>query len=141
MSRYLVVANQTLGSRELMAELEARRDRGPSTFFVLVPVTHPTGAWAEGQVQAAATQRLEDAMRDLKARGFDVEAGETGDVSPVRAIGDVVLREQFDEIILSTLPPGPSRWLHQDVPHRVSRTYKVPMTHVVAHSVAAVPTG
>jgi len=135
MSRYLVVANQTLGSRELMAELEARRDRGPSTFHVLVPVTHPAGAWAEGQVQAAATQRLEDGMRDLKAKGFDVESGETGDVSPVRAIGDVLLREQFDEIILSTLPPGPSRWLHQDVPHRVSRTYKVPMTHVVAHSV------
>ncbi|HZQ86683.1 MAG TPA: hypothetical protein VFA83_17685 [Acidimicrobiales bacterium] len=135
MSRYLVVANQTLGSRELIAELEARRDRGPSTFHLLVPVTHPAGAWAEGQVQAAATQRLEDAMRDLRAHGFDVDSGETGDVSPVRAIGDVLLREQFDEIILSTLPPGPSRWLHQDVPHRVTRAYKVPMTHVVAHSV------
>jgi GABA permease len=140
MSRYLVVANQTLGSRELVAELAARRDRGPSTFHLLVPVTHPSGAWAEGQVQAAATQRLEDGMRDLKAQGFDVEAGETGDVSPVRAIGDVLLHDEFDEIILSTLPPGPSRWLHQDVPHRVSRTYKVPMTHVVAHSVP-VPTG
>jgi hypothetical protein len=135
MSRYLVVANQTLGSRELIAELEARRDRGPSTFHLLVPVTHPAGAWAEGQVLAAATQRLEDAMRDLKARGLDVESGETGDVSPVRAIGDVLLRDPFDEIILSTLPPGPSRWLHQDVPHRVARMYKVPLTHVVAHSV------
>ena len=140
MSRYLVVANQTLGSRELMAELEVRRRGGPSTFHLLVPVTHPSGAWAEGQVQAQATQRLEYAMRDMRDHGFDVVAGETGDVSPVRAIGDVLLREEFDEIILSTLPPGPSRWLHQDVPHRVAKAHKLPITHVVAHSVP-VPAG
>ena len=140
MSRYLVVANQTLGSRELLAELDARRSRGPCAIHVLVPVTHPAGAWAEGQVQAQATQRLEDAMRDLRDRGFDIIAGEIGDVSPVRAIGDVLLHDTFDEIILSTLPPGPSRWLRQDVPHRVARQHKLPMTHVVAHSVP-VPAG
>jgi hypothetical protein len=140
MSRYLVVANQTLGSRELMAELDARRGRGACTIHVLVPVTHPAGAWAEGQVQAQATHRLEDAMRELRSRGFDVVAGEVGDVSPVRAISDVLLRENFDEIILSTLPPGPSRWLRQDVPHRVARVHKLPITHIVAHSVP-VPAG
>ena len=55
-----------------------------------------------------------------------------GDASPVRAIGDVLLREPVDEVILSTLPPGPSRWLRQDVVHRVQRNYDVPVVHIVA---------
>jgi hypothetical protein len=134
MPRYLVVANQTLGSEELQAELDRRHAAGPSSFHLLVPVTHPSGLWTEGQVHAQATERLDHSMRDLKARGFDV-TGEVGDVSPVRAIGDVVLEHEFDEIVLSTLPPGPSRWLRQDVPHRVARTSRIPVTHIVAHSV------
>jgi hypothetical protein len=58
--------------------------------------------------------------------------GEVGDISPVRAIADALLAAEFDEIILSTLPPGPSRWLRQDVVHRVRRTFAVPCTHIVA---------
>jgi hypothetical protein len=34
-------------------------------------------------------------------------------------------------VILSTLPPGPSRWLGMDLPHRVERRFGVPVTHVV----------
>jgi len=81
----------------------------------------------------ARFRREAEALARLRGEGFEVE-GEVGDASPVRAIGDVLLArpDDFDEIILSTLPPGPSRWLRQDVPHRVQRTYRLPMTHVVA---------
>ena len=44
----------------------------------------------------------------------------------------MLLREQFDEIILSTLPPGVSRWLKQDLPHRVERDFSLPVSHVIA---------
>jgi hypothetical protein len=44
----------------------------------------------------------------------------------------VLRREQFDEIILSTLPPGVSRWLGQDLPHRVQKQFELPLHHVVA---------
>jgi hypothetical protein len=35
-------------------------------------------------------------------------------------------------IILFTLPPGLSRWLHQDLPRRVARRFGLPVRHVVA---------
>jgi cell pole-organizing protein PopZ len=45
---------------------------------------------------------------------------------------DVMRRRQFDEIILSTLPPGVSRWLGQDLPHRAEKQFRLPIQHVVA---------
>jgi hypothetical protein len=39
MRRYLVVANQTLGGRELREELRKRAVAGESSFYVLVPNT------------------------------------------------------------------------------------------------------
>ena len=135
MRRYLVVANQTLASEVLLAELRARVRVESSQFYLLVPATHPNDGvvWTEGQVKRVTELRLHEALDRLRAEGFEV-AGEVGDASPVRAVGDVLLAQPdgFDEIILSTLPPGPSRWLRQDVPHRVQRTYRLPVTHVVA---------
>jgi|SRR5438477_7145808 len=135
MRRYLVVANQTLASEVLLAELRSRVRAEPSRFYVVVPATRPADGmvWTEGQVRRMTGDRMQEALARLRGEGFEVE-GEVGDASPVRAIGDVLLArpDDFDEIILSTLPPGPSRWLRQDVPHRVQRTYRLPMTHVVA---------
>lgn len=39
--------------------------------------------------------------------------------------------QPFDEVILSTLPPGVSRWLKQDLPHRLERHFDIPVTHVI----------
>ena len=44
------------------------------------------------------------------------------------AIEKAVAEHQFDEIILSTLPPGISRWLALDLPSRVRRKIDVPLT-------------
>jgi hypothetical protein len=41
MGKYLVVANQTLGGAELDEEIRKRLQAGPSSFYVLVPVTRP----------------------------------------------------------------------------------------------------
>ena len=58
--------------------------------------------------------------------------GEIGDEKPMLAVGDVLRREQFDEIILSTLPPGVSKWMKRDLPHKLARQYHLPVRHVVA---------
>jgi len=131
MRRFLVVANQTLGGAHLRERIVSLMAEGPCQFHIVIPASHPSGAWSDGEVVAMASRRLDDALTSLRRLGVDV-SGEVGDASPVRAIGDALLQQEFDEIILSTLPPGPSRWLRQDVVHRVQRTFSVPCTHIVA---------
>ena len=137
MRRYLVVANQTLGGERLLERIRAAVADGDCEFHLVVPASHPPkGSWTDGQARAVAQRRLDTALEAFKAMGASV-TGEVGDASPVRAIADAVisepfLNEPFDEIILSTLPAGASRWLHQDVVHRVQRTFAVPCTHIVS---------
>jgi hypothetical protein len=131
MRRYLVVANRTLGGQHLLDAVRQRMQDGECTFHVIVPASHPSSAWSEGQVIAMAQERLDDALARFGELGATA-TGEVGDASPVRAIGDVLLRDPIDEVILSTLPPGPSRWLRQDVVHRVQRNYEIPVVHIVA---------
>jgi GABA permease len=132
MRRYLVVANQTLDSDALREWLQIRTAEGPCAFHILVPVTHPSGSWTESSVRRQAEERLNEAMPHFAELGAEV-TGEIGDVSPFRAVDDVLIREQFDEVVVSTLPPGPSRWLKLDTVHRIHLAHpNVPVWHVVA---------
>jgi hypothetical protein len=135
MCSYLVVANRTLTGDRLVAEVRARAEAEPSRFHVLVPATTSAAHtnWTEGAAHAVAQQRLDAALETFRAAGIDV-TGEVGDESPVLAVGDVLRREPFDEIILSTLPPGASKWLKRDLPHKLARNYHVPVTHVIGTS-------
>ena len=42
---------------------------------------------------------------------------------------------EFDEIIVFTLPPRLSRWLHHDLPTRLQQTFHLPVTDVVVKDV------
>ena len=140
MRRYLVVANQTLLGDQLLVRIRECLDAGPCQFHLVVPATHARDGmvWTEGHDRAVAVQRLQEGLERFRALGADV-VGEVGDERPIDAIRDVMLHASpFDEIILSTLPPGLSRWLHQDLPHRIQRMYSTPLTVVVgARAVAA----
>jgi GABA permease len=141
MRRYLVVANRTLGGDHLLEALRERIAQGPSAFHVLVPASHATSGavWTEGEAAAHAQEQLDQALVRFGSLGAEV-TGEVGDASPVRAVGDALLGGAFDEVILSTLPPGPSRWLKQDVIHRLERSVDVPVTHVVGAAESATTT-
>ena len=131
--RYLVVGNQTLASDTLRAAVLERARAGPATFHVVVPAT-PTNEhlmWTEGESTAVARQRLDDALAWM--RNADLSAtGDVGDPSPALAVADAVLHDEFDEIVVSTLPAGPARWIRQDLPRRLARRTGIPVTHVVA---------
>lgn len=131
MRRYLVVANQTLGGEHLTDTVRGCLAAGPSRFHIVVPATSPDdqAAWTEGEATAIARRRLEEALERFRKLGAEAE-GEVGDENPIQAIRDVLDERGFDEIILSTLPPGLSRWLKQDLPHRVERTFDLPVTHI-----------
>lgn len=132
MPRYLVVANQTLGGNELVSQVRKRLQAGSCSFYIVVPATPPRDqlTWTEGEALVIAESRLEDAKTTFKDLGAEVD-GEVGDGNPVDAIKDVLSRHEFDEVIVSTFPPGLSRWLGQDLPHRVERNFGLPVTHVV----------
>ena len=132
MRRYLVVANLTVTEPHLLDKVRECLATGEASFHIVVPASHPDGmTWTESQAHAEAEKRLEAGIAAFKGMGVDV-TGEVGDPSPVQAAGDVLLQQDFDEIILSTLPAGPSRWLKQDVVSRMSRRYDIPVTHVAA---------
>ena len=149
MGKYLVVANQTLGGEHLIDEVRRRAAVGPSSFYVVVPNTHAVdAARASGAPLApsavmssededhratlTAQSRLHEALNRLRAEGLDAR-GDLGDPEPLTAIGDALALEQFDEIIISTLPTGVSRWLGMDLPSRAERRFKLPVTTVTAH--------
>jgi hypothetical protein len=156
MPRYLVVANQTLGGERLMDEIRSRIATGSSSFHVLVPFvpidykpglaamgnTRLTASAYAGQVDRAsegaadraersAQLRLNELLGQIRAAGSEAK-GEVGVADPVKAIDAAMAAEEFDEIIISTLPEGVSRWLRMDVPHRVQRKFSVPVTTVTA---------
>ena len=135
MPSYLIVANQTLSSPTLMAAVRERVGRGEAHFHVVVPATPITHAltWDEREAEAAAQERLTAVLGRLEAMGADA-AGEVGCADPVAAAQDAIRAVAVDEIILSTLPSGVSRWLGQDVPARLRRAVSVPVTVVTAQN-------
>lgn len=131
MRSYLVIGNQTLDSAELAAAIRARVAEGPVEFHVVVPAT-PVGrglTWDESEARAAAEKRLAEALARLRAEGLSC-SGEVGSRDPVEAAEDALRARDVDEVILSTLPAGISRWLGQDVPSRLKGAVTVPVTVV-----------
>jgi nucleotide-binding universal stress UspA family protein len=142
MRRYLVVANQTLGGEALAEKVRASVVSQPCRFHILVPATPPQEhlTFTEGEANAIAQKRLDMALAQFRELGADVD-GEVGVANPLHAIEDVFMREQFDEIILSTLPSGLSRWLKLDLPSRVADKFGLPVTHLVAERESAPSAG
>jgi len=134
----LIVANQTAAGEHLKRIVEARVLEGDCRFTLVVPATQPEGTltWTEGQTHAAARSRLDEALPGLRALGANIE-GVVGDRRPTLAVDDVIRTDPADEIIVSTFPPGVSRWLRQDLPRRLARTYNIRVTHVVDTRVGA----
>jgi hypothetical protein len=124
--KVLVAANVTGSSPELLQALNERAAKDSCAFTLVIPAT---GGGTGGR--KAAERRLEDALEHLRAGGLEVE-GQVGDADPVAAISDVWDPANFDEVVVSTLPTGSSKWLAIDLPHRVEKMTGVPVTHVVA---------
>jgi hypothetical protein len=131
--RVLVVANQTACGDELLDLVRGRVADGPCRFTMLVPATPPKEhvTWTEGDARSLARRRLAEAVDRLEAAGAEVE-GVIGDPSPLQAVDDVLLHQPHDEIILSTLPVGVSRWLKMDLPHRMEQRFALPVTTLIS---------
>lgn len=132
MRRYLVVANQTLGGGHLVGKVRECLQDGPCSFHIVVPATPPRDHWTytEGEAVAVARSRLAAAIDRFRELGADAD-GEVGDPRPIDAIQDALRAGDFDAIIVSTLPPGASRWLKMDLPARVEAEFGLSVIHLI----------
>jgi hypothetical protein len=124
----LVIANQTADSPELVAALEERARQGPAEFTLLVPPL-------SGVDRTEARERVERVVKRWAEAGLEA-TGELGDSDPIVAVKEAWDPGRFDEIIVSTLATGTSRWLQIDLPHRVERMTGVGVRHVVGTAAA-----
>jgi hypothetical protein len=127
----LVVANETLGGREL---LEGIRERaGDDVRFVLcVPQNRPRAGLViyDDAVYDAANVRLELALEVLRDMGIRA-IGEVGDSDPYTATMDAVQEYHPQEIIISTYPETRSGWLRRDLIERIGQASGLKVTHIV----------
>jgi hypothetical protein len=129
MARILVVANKTAESPDL---LEALKAKGTEHEYVLV-VPASGGVLERAADPDAAREHtephLEAALEKWRAEGLNVE-GSIGDSDPIAAVQDANNFDQFDEVIISTLPQRASKWLKLDLPSKAERATGLPVTHV-----------
>ena len=120
-TRVLVVANRTAAAPRLLKAVERRAAEAPCSFTLLVPDV----------ANARAPDWTLDSARRLlgKAAGAPVGAL-TGGPDPFTAVKDAVATGDFDEIIISTLPRGVSKWLRRDLVTRV-RGLGLPVTSII----------
>jgi hypothetical protein len=117
----LVVANVTASSDELLDALRERSNAGACRFTLMMPGTGPD-----------RRERLEAALEHMREAGLENVEGSVGDPDPVVAVMDVWDPMKFDDIVVSTLPTGSSRWMGLDLPHRLEKLTSVPVRHVVS---------
>ena len=127
----LVVANETLGGRELLDEIRKRAD-SDTRFILCVPQNKPGAGLVvyNDAVFDAAQVRLDLALEVI--RSMDIRAiGEVGDPDPFSATLDAAREYSPQEIIISTYPETRSGWLRRDLVERVRDATALPVTHVV----------
>ncbi|HEX8074510.1 MAG TPA: hypothetical protein VF545_05965 [Thermoleophilaceae bacterium] len=122
-SSVLVVANQTADSSELMEALRERAAHGDTEFTLLLPQL-------PGRLEEARS-RLDAIVAGWREAGLEA-CGELGDSDPVVAVKEAWDPSRFDEVVISTLPTGVSKWLQIDLPHRVERIIGIAVRHVAA---------
>ena len=141
MSKVLVVANETVGADELLAELRRIEDEKTSDYYVIVPARplherHGLMWTQEGAIDAAA-ERLDQTLGVLRSEGLEAD-GRVGDMRPMSAITDALMDFKADLIVISTHPEKRSRWLRLGLVEQARHRFGVPVIHVVS-TAAAVP--
>ncbi len=132
-SNVLVVANETVLGESLLDRIRKRAAEGPAAFLIVCPQSDPDSA-----EHPEAERRLRAALTTLRAEGIEAH-GQIAHPDPYTAAMQIVEDERVDEILVSTFPGERSGWLRRDVVERLRKDAGVPVEHVVAAGVTAVP--
>jgi hypothetical protein len=131
-TKILVLANETIGGRNLIERIQ-ERSADDVQFHVVVPRARPRrgNVVYDEAVRDMAQVRVDlmlAFMRENKIKG----TGEVGDEDPFLAAMDAIHAEGIDEIIVSTLPVATSGWLKRHLPERLQEETRLPVDHVVS---------
>jgi hypothetical protein len=134
MTDILVLANETIGGKNLLDTVLRRRDEasGDVHFHVVVPLTRPRhgNVVYDEAVREGAQVRVDLALAFMREQGIE-GTGEVGDSDPYNAAMDAIAERHIDEVIVSTLPAAASGWLRRDLPERLREGSGLPVEHVV----------
>ena len=124
--RTLVVANQTVGGRELLEHLKRKAGEEPRRFIVICPQS------GDGDGQGGdAHERLAHTLRALEQEGLDA-IGQVVHPDPYTAIQNALQFYAPDDIVISTFPETRSGWMRSDLIGRVEASTGKPVDHVVS---------
>ena len=120
-TRILIVANRSVATPALLAQLRSRADAGHCEFHLLVPDAPPgrAGDWLLRHAVKLFTRATGGPVEGRLARG----------IHPLEAVAAELGEHDYDEVIVSTLAPWGSRWLREGLPERVE-ALGVPVTVV-----------
>jgi hypothetical protein len=120
----LVLANETVISKELLDRVRARAVKGPASFLIVAPQS--------GDVESPeAARRLRRALSELRSEGIDAH-GQVVHPDPFTAALEATADERVDEIIVSTFPSARSGWMRRDLIERLKGETGLPVDHVVS---------
>jgi hypothetical protein len=123
----LVVANETVLGKALLAKIRERAAKGPASFLIISPQGDSHGSYDE------AERRLLRAVTMLRSEGLDVH-GQISHPDPYSAVMQMIDDERVNEIIVSTFPGARSGWLRRDLVGRLRADTKLPVEHVEAEA-------
>ena len=122
--RTLVVANQTVASRELLDALKRKASEGPRRFIVIAPQDDSN---SEGDPH----ERLAKTLEELEDAGLQA-VGQVEHHDPYTAIQNALQFYAPDDIVISTFPETRSGWLRNDLIGRVESSTGKSVEHVVS---------
>jgi hypothetical protein len=128
--RTLVVANQTVGGKELIEHLKHKAEDGPRGFIVICPQSGDDDG-ANGDSGSDAHERLAHTLSELQDAGLEA-VGQVAHSDPYTAVQNALQFYAPDDIVISTFPETRSGWLRSDLVGRVQEATGKPVEHVVS---------
>jgi hypothetical protein len=132
MAEILVLANETIGGKNVLDAIRERSAEGDANFHVVVPLTRPRhgNVIYDDAVRSSAQVRVDLALAFMREEGIH-GSGEVGDGDPLNAAHDAIAEYGIDEIIISTLPASTSGWMKRDLIEALENDTGLPVKHVV----------